>query len=64
MNAKEILEKNSLSATRIRVMVLNLFGTTGRAYSMAALLNGIDNCNRITLYRTLKCFVQKKYSCR
>ena len=60
MNAKEILEKNSLSATRIRVTVLNLFDSTGKAYSMPALLKSIANCNRITLYRTLKCFVQKK----
>lgn len=60
MKAKEILEKNGLSVTQSRMEVLHFFCRSGKAYSMAALLAQVKNSNRITLYRTLKSFIQKK----
>ncbi len=51
---------NGLSTTRMRVAVLETFYSTGKAYSMSGLLKQVDGSNRITLYRTLKSFVEKK----
>lgn len=60
MDYKKILENKGLSVTNARLMVLEYFDISGKAQSMSSLLKAIKGSNRITLYRTLKQFVDKQ----
>lgn len=59
MKVNELLDMYQLNATKYRIRVLNFFDKTSTAQSVSALLAQMPDINRITLYRTLKSFVEK-----
>lgn len=56
---KEILRANKLSETPFRKEVLSVFEKYKSAISMAMIENSLNSYNRITLYRTIKVFLEK-----
>ena len=55
----ELLKKNNLSATPFRKEVLAIFARHDRAIPVSVIEQELDNYNRITLYRTIKTFIEK-----
>jgi len=56
---KVLLKKHGLRITPIRINILNKFDKSIHALSAKDLENGLDNPDRITLYRTIKSFESK-----
>ncbi|MCB0703987.1 MAG: transcriptional repressor [Saprospiraceae bacterium] len=58
-SAIEILEKNGLRKTNVRLEVLDLFLKSETALAHQQLEHALADVDRITLYRTLKTYEQK-----
>lgn len=55
-----ILKSNQLSETPFRKKVLSIFQNHKEAIPVSIFEKELDDYNRITLYRTLKIFIEKK----
>lgn len=58
-NTKEILKSHSLRVTPLREQVLNLFLQNNSAISNRKIQDKLQDADRITIYRTIKVFVEK-----
>ena len=56
---KNLLKQKKLSETPFRIEVLNIFNNYNNAIPLSVLENELTNFNRITLYRTIKVFIEK-----
>ncbi len=56
---EKILERNNVRPTAMRLLVLQYLFTKNVAVSLTNLENNCERSDRVTLYRTLKTFVEK-----
>ncbi|PCI04880.1 MAG: Fur family transcriptional regulator [Flavobacteriaceae bacterium] len=56
---RNLLKDKKLSETPFRKEVLEVFGNYSNAISMSVIEKGLKDYNRITLYRTIKIFLEK-----
>ena len=60
MTAEQLLQKHKLRTTDIRTTILNLFLNAEQALSEQNIECTLkQNCDRVTIYRSLKSFVEK-----
>ncbi|MCC5924314.1 MAG: transcriptional repressor [Crocinitomicaceae bacterium] len=55
----ELLKKHKIRVTPFRIKVLSVFKKTHSALSLSDLESGIGEFDRVTLYRTIKTFLDK-----
>ena len=55
----QVLKDKKISETPFRKEVLSIFGRYNNAIPLSVIERELDNYNRVTLYRTIKTFVEK-----
>lgn len=56
---KELLKKRNLKVTELRMALLEIISSLGKAISYQEIQNSLINFDRITLYRTLNTFIER-----
>lgn len=59
LNMESLLKSKKLRVTPFRIAVLNIFQEHSNSIEMKTLEEGLDEFDRVTLYRTIKIFLEK-----